>query len=134
MRSVRSEMNVPGGTKTPLVVIGASKETQARVARHGDTIKRMARLDDIDTARRHVDKWRISFEWSLESVFAVGLATAGASALGGYVVDTFGFQVLFIAASIVSIVSALILATMKDHLLQREEAPKVFPERPHHKK
>ncbi|MBI4994921.1 MFS transporter [Candidatus Peregrinibacteria bacterium] len=35
---------------------------------------------------RHVDKWRVSFEWSLQSVFSVGLATAIAAALGGYVV------------------------------------------------
>lgn len=83
---------------------------------------------------RHVDKWRISFEWSLESVFAVGLATAGASALGGYVVDHYGFNTLFIAAGAISIMSSFIMMGMKNHLLQREEVPRVFPERPHHKK
>ncbi len=50
VRSVRSEMNVPAGAKIPLVVIGASKETRARVARHGETIQRMARIEDIGFA------------------------------------------------------------------------------------
>src|SRR3989338_6700503 len=41
---------------------------------------------------RHVDKWEIAMEWSLESVFSVGVATAGAAALGGYLADRFGFE------------------------------------------
>ena len=50
VRSVRSEMNVPGGAKIPLVMLGASAETKARADRHEDTIKRMARLDGIGFA------------------------------------------------------------------------------------
>ncbi len=50
VRSVRSEMNVPAGAKIPLVLMGANKETRSRVARHGDTIQRMARIDDISFA------------------------------------------------------------------------------------
>ena len=83
---------------------------------------------------RHVDKWRISFEWSLESVFAVGLATAGASALGGYVVDRFGFNVLFIGAAILTMLCSLLLLSMKRHLFQREEDGRAYPERPHHQR
>lgn len=83
---------------------------------------------------RHVDKWRISFEWSLESVFAVGVATAAASALGGYIADNFGFNTLFIAAGAVSIASSFMMMTMKKHLLKRKELEPVFPERPHHKR
>jgi valyl-tRNA synthetase len=45
VRSVRSEMNVPAGTKVPLVISGASKETEARARRHEDTILRLARID-----------------------------------------------------------------------------------------
>lgn len=83
---------------------------------------------------RHVDKWRISFEWSLESVFAVGLATAGATALGGYIADTFGFNVLFTAAGILATASSFLLWPLKKHLLPRSkirELEKVFPERHH---
>ncbi len=47
VRSVRSEMNVPGGTKIPLTLVGASSTTKTRVSRHEDTIKRLARLDMI---------------------------------------------------------------------------------------
>ncbi len=47
IRSVRSEMNVPAAAKIPLVLVGASSETQARAARHTDTILRLARLDTI---------------------------------------------------------------------------------------
>jgi valyl-tRNA synthetase len=47
MRSVRSEMNVPAGARVPLVISGASEETKARITRHEETIKRLARLESI---------------------------------------------------------------------------------------
>ena len=47
VRSVRAEMNVPAGAKVPLVISGASEETSARVARHQETLLRLARLDTI---------------------------------------------------------------------------------------
>jgi valyl-tRNA synthetase len=50
VRSVRSEMNVPAGAKIPLVLVGASAETQARATRHADTIQRLARLEGIANA------------------------------------------------------------------------------------
>jgi valyl-tRNA synthetase len=48
VRSVRTEMNVPAGAKIPLVLAGASDATIARARRHDETIRRLARLDDID--------------------------------------------------------------------------------------
>ena len=78
---------------------------------------------------RHVDKWRISFEWSLESVFSVGLATAGASALGGYVFDHFGYQVLFLSAGIVSMIASLLILTLAPHLSPSKQQERVLPER-----
>ena len=83
---------------------------------------------------RHVDKWRISFEWSLESVFAVGLATAGASALGGWIVDHYGFNYLFIGAAVLTFLCSLLLLTMRKHLFGREEDGRIIPERPHQQK
>jgi valyl-tRNA synthetase len=50
VRSVRAEMNVPAAAKVPLVVVGASGETKARVAAHDETLKRLARIETIDFA------------------------------------------------------------------------------------
>lgn len=80
---------------------------------------------------RHVDKWRISFEWSLESVFSVGLATAAAAALGGYLVDKFGFNVVFLFAGLISLTISLFLLNIKKHLSPKANQERVFPERNH---
>ena len=47
IRAVRGEMNVPPGAKIPLILKGASAETQGRVAEHRALIDRLARLSDI---------------------------------------------------------------------------------------
>ncbi|MGD9784514.1 MAG: valine--tRNA ligase [Hyphomicrobiaceae bacterium] len=51
VRSVRSEMNVPAGAKVPLVLVGADKTARHRVDVHGETLKRLARIDDITFAK-----------------------------------------------------------------------------------
>ncbi|MGD9501332.1 MAG: class I tRNA ligase family protein, partial [Methyloceanibacter sp.] len=48
VRSVRAEMNVPAGAKVPLVIAGAGKSTEARVARHEETMLRLARLEKVE--------------------------------------------------------------------------------------
>jgi valyl-tRNA synthetase len=45
VRSVRAEMNVPAAAKVPLVISGASAETEARAKRHEGTLSRLARLE-----------------------------------------------------------------------------------------
>ncbi|MGM4891980.1 valine--tRNA ligase [Tardiphaga sp. 839_C3_N1_4] len=50
VRSVRAEMNIVPATLTPLVLAGASAETQARAQRWSDVVKRLARLGDISFA------------------------------------------------------------------------------------
>jgi valyl-tRNA synthetase len=50
IRSVRSEMNIPPATLIPLVLSGASAETQERARRWSDVVKRLARLADISFA------------------------------------------------------------------------------------
>ena len=47
IRRLRSEMNVPAGAQIPLIAVGASAETAARLERHQALIQRMARLADI---------------------------------------------------------------------------------------
>ncbi len=47
IRSVRSEMGVAPGAKVPVAIVGAGEETAGRVERHGETVKRLARIDTI---------------------------------------------------------------------------------------
>jgi valyl-tRNA synthetase len=51
VRSVRAEMNVPASAKVPLVIAFAGPETKARAERHGETIKRLARLESLEFGR-----------------------------------------------------------------------------------
>jgi valyl-tRNA synthetase len=51
VRSVRSEMNVPGGAKIPLVLMSAGKLARTRADRYEDTIKRLARVETISFAK-----------------------------------------------------------------------------------
>ena len=50
VRSVRSEMNVPAGARVPVVVLGASDQTKARLDANRDALATLARLDDITIA------------------------------------------------------------------------------------
>ena len=79
----------------------------------------------------HVDKWRVSFEWSLESVFSVGAATAMATAIGGFVADKFGFDVLFLSAGSLAVLSSLLLLFMRNEILPHVTPPpaQVLPEK-----
>ncbi|MGI9355236.1 MAG: valine--tRNA ligase [Rhizobiaceae bacterium] len=49
IRSVRAEMSIKPGLKLGLVVVGANAQTRARLDRHDAAIKRLARLETIDT-------------------------------------------------------------------------------------
>lgn len=82
---------------------------------------------------RHVDKWEVSFEWSLESVFSVGMATAASAALGGYLADRFGFQIVFILASILAVCASFLLLLIKNKMIAKPRPQlQVFPERKRH--
>ncbi|RDI59951.1 valine--tRNA ligase [Microvirga subterranea] len=50
VRSARSETNVPAGAQIPLVLVNPSADVQARAARWGDIVRRLARLSEITTA------------------------------------------------------------------------------------
>jgi len=52
IRSVRQEMNIPAGTKVPLVMVGTDAALRERCERHEPTIARMARLDAITFAKQ----------------------------------------------------------------------------------
>jgi MFS family permease len=81
---------------------------------------------------RHVDRWGISFEWSLQSVFAVGLATAISAAVGGYVADTFGFNVLFASAGVIAVLFSFLLLPIRNEMFpRRKNMERVMPEHQH---
>jgi valyl-tRNA synthetase len=50
IRSIRAEMNVPPGARTPLTLSGAGAATRERLARHRDLILTLARLSSADVA------------------------------------------------------------------------------------
>jgi valyl-tRNA synthetase len=50
VRSVRAEMNVPGGAQIPMVLTGAGAAVATRLDRNGALIRRLARLHEITLA------------------------------------------------------------------------------------
>jgi valyl-tRNA synthetase len=71
VRSVRAEMNVPAGAKVPLLIAGAGEETKARVARHEETLLRLARLERIEFGKPPAGAVQIVLD---EAVLALPLA------------------------------------------------------------
>lgn len=57
---------------------------------------------------RHLDKDRFAFDWSMDSV-GLGIASMISGLVGGYLADTFGFNIIFYLASFFSLLSALII-------------------------
>jgi valyl-tRNA synthetase len=47
VRSLRAEMNITMATEVPLLLVGVSRETEARAERWADVIKRLARLSRL---------------------------------------------------------------------------------------
>jgi len=47
VRTLRAEMNLPAGAKLELVLSGANADTRARLARHDEAIRRLARLERV---------------------------------------------------------------------------------------
>ncbi|MCB5204784.1 valine--tRNA ligase [Neorhizobium sp. T786] len=50
LRSARAEMNVPPSAVAPLIVVGANEVTESRLKRHDAAIRRLARVESIETA------------------------------------------------------------------------------------
>ncbi|MEK7512976.1 MAG: MFS transporter [Patescibacteria group bacterium] len=82
---------------------------------------------------RHVDSGRIGFEWSMQSVFSVGVATALSAAVGGYVADRYGFSPLFLMAGILSFSASFLLLLLRPYLLPRDRKGVWLPERTPHR-
>ena len=78
VRSVRTEMNVPAGAKVPLTITGAGEVTKARVARHQETLLRLARLDKIDYGRPQAGAVQIVLDEATLALPLAGIIDIGA--------------------------------------------------------
>lgn len=67
---------------------------------------------------RHVDKDRVSFDWSLDSTVA-GLAAGVSGFLGGAIANAWGYSWVFILAGMLSALSALVLIMSPDLVFPR---------------
>ncbi|HUX35789.1 MAG TPA: MFS transporter [Candidatus Paceibacterota bacterium] len=77
---------------------------------------------------RHLDKDRISFDWSLDST-SVGLSAGITGLIGGIVAENFGFYPVFIMASAFSMIAVLVLVTSPDIVFPKSTtAPLVIKE------
>lgn len=70
---------------------------------------------------RHIDRDKIGFEWSLDSVFSVGIASAISAAIGGWFIDRFGFTVVFVIASAVTFIASLFTLTIKNKIFSSQK-------------
>lgn len=70
---------------------------------------------------RHVDKNRVSFDWSLDSTVA-GLSAGVSGFLGGIIAGSLGFPAVFILAGIFSMLSAFILLMIPELVLPRKSS------------
>jgi valyl-tRNA synthetase len=78
IRSVRSEMNVPAGARVPLVVSEASDEAKERLARHDETVKRLARIASIDHGKAPKGAVQIVLDQSTVALPLAGIIDIGA--------------------------------------------------------
>lgn len=67
---------------------------------------------------RHIDKGKEAFEWSVDST-SLGFGIGITSAIGGLIASRYGFDVVFIMATTLNIVSVFLL-----FLIQEEISPK----------
>jgi len=67
---------------------------------------------------RNIDKGHESTEWGLSATgYSIGTGLAGV--VGGYAVETFGFNPVFIGVGILGLVGALLLLTVKNDIVKQ---------------
>ena len=76
---------------------------------------------------RHLDKMHESFEWTLDSI-SIGLAAAGAAALGGIIAQRFGFNLVFILGGVFAIFGGLMQIFIFKDLKRKVPQGQVKPE------
>ena len=68
---------------------------------------------------RHIDKGKEAFEWSMETT-SIGTGAGIAGGLSGIIVAMVGFNVLFVFVSAFTILSAITLLFIKNHVFSRD--------------
>ena len=68
---------------------------------------------------RHLDKERVSFDWTVDSV-AVGVAAGISGFIGGILADKFGFDAVFILGAALSLLAALALMSVPDLVIPKD--------------
>jgi len=75
---------------------------------------------------RHLDKLNESFEWSVDSV-AIGIAAAGASAVGGILAQKFGFNFVFLIGGIFAVLGGINQIKIYKDLMEKVGRGQVTP-------
>lgn len=73
---------------------------------------------------RHLDPGHESFEWSIYST-TISVATAITAALGGYLVQHYGFRSIFLLVGSLALIGASILLFNRDKIIRRHKLPPV---------
>lgn len=68
---------------------------------------------------RHIDKHRENLEWTIHSN-AVGLGYAAAAAIGGVMAERFGFRPMFLATSVIMMLSPIVLLFIRKNLYKSD--------------
>jgi hypothetical protein len=64
---------------------------------------------------RHIDKGKEATEWALDAM-GLGFGTGIAGAVGGLVVTSFGFEILFAGVGVLGVISVIFLFGFKDDI------------------
>ncbi|MEK7658382.1 MAG: MFS transporter [Patescibacteria group bacterium] len=78
---------------------------------------------------RHIDKGKEAFEWSMETT-SMGAGAGIAGGLGGIIASVFGFKILFIFVSSLTIFSAFLLLFVKNDISAKPAGVKIYAEKP----
>lgn len=78
---------------------------------------------------RHIDKGKEAFEWSMETT-SIGAGAGIAGGLGGVVASIFGFKILFIFVSSLTLISAFLLLFVKNNVSTRGSSAAISHEKP----
>lgn len=75
---------------------------------------------------RHIDKGREAFEWSMETT-SIGAGAGIAGGVGGIMASVFGFNVLFIFVSALTVLSVILLLFIKNDVFIRDKDSIIVP-------
>lgn len=76
---------------------------------------------------RHLDSFKIGFEWSLHSS-GLGFGMVISAALGGYLAKNLGYNMVFIISAVFYLIAGLALTLLYKYLVPKNHLEKVLPE------